>query len=238
VNRPIVLDSYIGGEGQADGVEVSWLAPLSQYLALSLGAYNKVGADNDRADNLTPREFSEFTYLGRATTFFSLNDANSIDLGVSAAVTPEVKVDGGDNRSLVGLDVTYRYTPLAQASYRGLVWGTEILVNHEARPVEGGEDEESPAAFKYRDAFGMYSYLEARLSRRYRAGFLFEYAEDIDHPSQTTRAYSPYLTLWASDFHRLRLQYTHLDAPDRTDDQFFLQWTIVMGSHVHSFRDR
>jgi hypothetical protein len=34
------------------------------------------------------------------------------------------------------------------------------------------------------------------------------------------------------------LQYTHLDAPDRTDDQFFLQWTIVMGSHVHSFRDR
>jgi hypothetical protein len=92
--------------------------------------------------------------------------------------------------------------------------------------------------FRYRDAFGLYSYVEARLTRRYYPGFLFEYVEDLDHPGHATKAYSPYFTVWASEFQRLRLQYTHLDAPDRNDDQFFLQWTIVMGSHVHSFRDR
>jgi hypothetical protein len=54
-----------------------------------------------------------------------------------------------------------------------------------------------------------------------------------------TNAYSPYFTVWASEFQRLRLQHTHLDAPRRRpEDQFFLQWTIIMGSHVHSFRDR
>jgi len=45
VNRPVVLDKYIGGESQGDGVEVSWLAPLpAQYLNVTLGAFNKIGA--------------------------------------------------------------------------------------------------------------------------------------------------------------------------------------------------
>ena len=29
VNRPLVLDKYIGGESQADGVEVNWLVPIA-----------------------------------------------------------------------------------------------------------------------------------------------------------------------------------------------------------------
>src|SRR5499426_2229035 len=32
VNRPIVLDQYVGGESQADGVELSYLAPTLQYI--------------------------------------------------------------------------------------------------------------------------------------------------------------------------------------------------------------
>ena len=53
-----------------------------------------------------------------------------------------------------------------------------------------------------------------------------------------TKAYSPYLTVWASEFQRFRLQYTRLDAPEGNDNQFFLQWTVILGSHVHGFRDR
>ena len=238
VNRPGVLDTYIGGESQSDGIEVNWLAPLSQYLTLTAGMYNKIGASNDRVDNTIPRGLEEFTYLGRAATFFALNDSNSIDLGVTNAYTPKVRVDNGGSRNLAGIDLTYRYTPLASAQYRGLVWGNEFLLNSERRETVPATDTE-PAVFRYRDAFGMYSYLEARLTRRYYPGFLFEYVEDLAHPGRVTNAYSPYFTIWASEFQRLRLQYTHLDAPgQRPEDQFFLQWTIIMGSHVHSFRDR
>ncbi len=66
VNRPLVLDQYIGGESQADGVEVSWLAPIDQYLAFTAGFYNKIGASNDRVSNTEPRDLAEFTYLARA----------------------------------------------------------------------------------------------------------------------------------------------------------------------------
>jgi len=239
VNRPGVLDTYIGGESQSDGIEVSWLVPLDQYLTLTAGVYNKVGASNTRADNTIPRGLEEFTYLGRAATFFSLNDNNSIDLGVSDAYTPRVRVaDDGGSRNLAGIDLTYRYTPLAAAAYRGLVWGNEFLLNSERQQTVPASDT-GPALFRYRDAFGMYSYLEARLTRRYYPGFLFEWVEDLAHPGRVTNAYSPYFPVWASEFQRLRLQYTHLDAPrQRPEDQFFLQWTIIMGSHVHSFRDR
>jgi len=274
VNRPIVLDEYVGGESQADGVEVSWLAPTSQYLTLTLGAYNKMGADNDRADNDTPRNLTDFTYLGRAATFLNLSDANSVDLGASWAYTPKIPSEGGLNRQLVGVDLTYRYLPLSEAQYRGLIWGTEVLYNRENRippadeaasspdqivvpGLERGpapqfvrtsalgmpQEQEDPASaeeptFQRHGAWGLYSYVEARLSRRLYPGFLFDFAQDIDPGVGDTRAYSPYLTLWMSEFQRLRFQYTYLDAPMNHESEFFLQWTIVLGSHVHGFRDR
>jgi hypothetical protein len=273
VNRPIALDRYVGGESQSDGVELNYLVPMRQYLTLTGGWYNKMGAENDRVDNTVSRDLSQFTYLGRAATFFSLTDANSVDLGGSWAYTPEVKIDNGAARHLAALDLTYRYAPLAQASYRGLVWGTELLYNQEDRPVGGfpgtsaavatsleralgvptptAQTRGSPFAlvdptsaaatplvFKRRDTTGLYTYLEARLTQRYYPGFLFDYAQDIDHVAGYTTAYSPYLTVWLSEFQRLRLQYTRLEQPGLHDDQFFLQWTVILGSHVHSFRDR
>src|SRR5437867_3264013 len=146
VNRPIVLDRYVGGESQSDGVELNYLVPMRQYLTLTGGWYNKMGAENDRVDNTVSRDLSQFTYLGRAATFFNLSDANSVDLGGSWAYTPEVKIDNGASRTLAGIDLTYRYIPLSQASYRGLVWGTELLYNQEDRPVGGFPSSSAEAA--------------------------------------------------------------------------------------------
>jgi hypothetical protein len=241
VNRPTVLDQYVGGESQADGFEGSWLVPIPHYLLLTAGAYNKIGGENDRVDNTIPRNYSEFTYLGRAFTFLPITDSQSIDLGVTGAFTPRVKEDQGDMRTLSGVDLTYRYTPLSQASYRGLVWGTEVLLNSENRPVGGFPEDQSdttPLVFQHRNAVGLYSYIEPRLTRRFYPGFLFQWVQDINPGIDATTSYSPYLTVWASEFQRIRLQYTRLEAPGQHDNEFFLQWTVILGSHVHSFKDR
>jgi hypothetical protein len=233
VNRPLVLDRYIGGESQGDGVELSWLAPLpDHYLNLTVGAFNKIGGENDRVDNRIPRDITEFTFLARASTYFGITDALSLDVGVSNAYTPEVRAEEKRARNVLGTDFTLRYSPLASAAYRGLVWGTEILLNSENRPSTLTD-----RGFKYRDAWGMYSYLEGRLSRRFTVGFLYDYAQDIDPNQRNAVQYSPYLTIWPSEFQRIRLQYTRVEGPFK-DDQFFLQWTAIIGSHVHTFRDR
>ena len=243
VNRPVVIDRFIGGESQGNGVEVSWLAPLEQYATLTLGAYNRIGAENPRVDNTVPRDLGQFTYLARPATFFNLTDSSSVDLGMSYAYTPHVDsfIDGdvrelrnGRSRHLAGIDLTYRYTPLSEASYHGLIWGTELLYNRED-PNFG--DDVDPV-FRRTDAWGMYSYVEAKLTRRFRPGFLFDYAQDLQRLTGPTKAYSPYLTIWTSEFQRFRLQYTYNDEPGNHESQFFLQWTAVLGSHVHGFTQR
>ena len=243
VNRPIVLDEYIGGESQANGLQVSYLTPLTQYLTITAGMYNKIGAENQRVANLEPRPLSEFTYLVHPATFFSINDNNSVDLGVSYAYTPRVKtyemddqtvLRDGKLRNLGGVDLTYRYVPLQASTYRGLVWGTEVLLNHETWNTGTDEDPN----FKPETAVGLYSYVEPRITRQFYPGFLFQWVQSIDRQSPATLAYSPYLTMWLSEFQRLRLQYQYLDAPGNHESQFFLQWTAIIGSHVHGFRDR
>jgi hypothetical protein len=244
VNRPQVLDTYVGGESQADGVEVSWLSPLSLYLTLTLGAYNKIGADNPQTDNNVPRALSRFTYLARPATFFSLNDSNSIDLGGTLAYTPKVNdfstddAEAGNSKAryLSGIDFTYRYVPLSQAQYRGFIWGTEVLYNSEDWNVNVGN--ETAPVYLRKDALGLYSYVEARLTRRYYPGFMFDYQQALDRQQGDLAGYSPYFTIWLSEFQRLRLQYTYNDEPQNHESQFFLQWTGVLGSHVHGFRDR
>jgi hypothetical protein len=248
VNRPIVLDRFVDGESQADGLEASWLAPTDHYLDLTVGAYNKIGAENTRVDNEVGRDLSEFTYLFRPATYFDLNDSNSIDLGATYAYTPRVvdftdpdgntELQNGKPRHLAGIDVTYRYTPPSEASYRGFIWGTEVLYNQEEWNFGDPPDDPTVAIFRGKEAWGLYSYGELRLTRRFRPGFLFDFAQDLKRIADPTRAYSPYLTVWLSEFQRVRLQYTYLDQPGNHESQFFIQWTAILGSHVHGFRDR
>ena len=242
-NRPIVLDEYVDGESQANGVELNYLAPIDPYMTLTLGWYNKIGAENERVSNLAPRPLNQFTYLLKPATFINLNDANSVDLGISWAYTPKLNsynVDGvevltdGKARQLVDFEVTYRYIPLEEASYRSFVWGTEFLYNRES--YNDGTD--IAPTFSGENAFGLYIYIEPRITRRLYPGFLFQWVEPIDGVGANTLAYSPYLTVWASEFQRIRLQYQYLDAPGAHENQFFLQWTAILGSHVHGFRDR
>src|SRR2546425_566426 len=86
---------------------------------------------------------------------YNLTDANSVDLGGSWASTPEVKIDNGASRTLAGIDLTYRYLPLSQASYRGLVWGTELLYNQEDRPVGGFPTTSAAVATSLERALGV-----------------------------------------------------------------------------------
>src|SRR2546425_6377652 len=111
VNRPVVLDRFVGGESRGDGIEVSYLLPIEQYITLTAGMYNKLGAENDRVSDVVPRGIGQFTYLGRAATFISLSDAHSVDVGVSYAYTPKVAIEQDASRHLGGIDITYRYVP-------------------------------------------------------------------------------------------------------------------------------
>jgi len=238
VNEPLSVERMIGGETQADGVEVNYLFPTPFFLRATLGGYNKIGEENDRIDNTKSRSWSRFSYLGRLNTYFDLSDNHSIELGTSMAYTPSLRLAGdidGGNRILNGIDVTYRFQPLDSAVYQGLTVGSEFFRNSERFAFD--------TLAKRRQAYGGYSYAELKLDKNWSTGFLFDYAPSISSPGKKTIGYSPFVTWNMSEFNRLRLQFTHADDRVREDkadggNQVFLQWTTVIGAHTHGFLGR
>jgi hypothetical protein len=238
VNTPLSLERLVGGESKADGVELSYLFSTPFFLRGTLGGYNKLGAENERLDDTKSRAWSRFTYLGRLHTYFDLADNHSIELGSSLAFTPSIRIpsdpQGGD-RTLTGVDVTYRYQPLGSTLYQGLTVGGEFFGNSERVERESG--------FRRIFAPGGYAYAEAKLNREWAAGFLYDNAPSISSPGKKTIGYSPFVTWNLSEFNRLRFQYSYLDDKVREEKaerghQFFLQWTTVLGAHTHGFRTR
>jgi hypothetical protein len=238
VNEPLSVERMVGGETQADGVEVNYLFPTPSFLRATFGGYNKIGEDNDRADNGKARSWGRFTYLGRLNTYFDLSDNHSLEFGTSHAYTPSVRLSGtseGGDRFLNGIDVTYRYQPLDSVVYQGLTVGSEFFRNSERFAFD--------SLAKRRQAYGGYSYAELKLNKNWSAGFVFDYAPSISSPEKKTIGYSPFVTWNLSEFNRLRLQFTHADDRVREDkadggNQVFLQWTTVIGAHTHGFLGR
>jgi hypothetical protein len=253
VNQPLSIQRMVGGESQADGAEVNYLFPTPFFLRATFGGYNKIGAENEQVDNLKPRAASRFTYLGRLNTYFDLTDNHSVELGTSLAYTPSVRLQGdasGGDRILGGVDLTYRYQPLASTVYQGFTWGSEFYNNSQRFPFDievPNPDDPSilvtQTVGERRRSYGGYSYGELKLNKNWATGFLFDYAPIVDNPSQRTLSYSPYVTWYLSEFNRLRLQYSYLKnnfSADKAEkgNQFFVQWTTVIGAHTHGFLTR
>jgi hypothetical protein len=238
VNQPLVIERMVGGETRADGAELNYLFPTPFFLRATVGGYNQIGEETQQVDNRKSRSWSRFTYLGRLNTYFDLSDNHSVELGTSMAYTPSVRLagnaDGGD-RMLNGIDLTYRFQPLASTVYQGLTVGSEFFRNSERFAFD--------SAAQRRDAYGAYSYAEVKLSKNWSTGFLFDYAPSVSSPGKKTIGYSPFITWNMSEFNRLRFQFTHADDRVREDkndigNQFFLQWTTVIGAHTHGFLGR
>jgi hypothetical protein len=238
VNSPLSLERIVGGESKADGVELSYLFPSPFFLRATAGGYNKLGAENERIDETKSRAWSRFTYLGRLQTYFDLHDNHSIELGTSLAFTPSIRIPEdphGGNRTLTGVDFTYRYQPLGSTLYQGLTVGAEFFGN--------SERVERASGFRRMFAPGGYAYGEARINREWSAGFLYDNAPSLASPGKKTIGYSPFVTWNLSEFNRLRFQYSYLDDKVREEksergNQFFLQWVTILGSHTHGFRTR
>ena len=238
VNTPLSLERIVGGESQADGVELSYLFPTPFFLRGTIGGYNKIGAENERVENDKSRSWSRFTYLSRLSSYFDLTDNHSVELGTSLAYTPSVRLSSdprSGNRTMSGVDLTYRYQPLGSTLHQGLTIGAEFFGNSEL--------EERGSGYRRMFAPGGYVYADMKLSREWSAGFLYDNAPSLSSPGKKTQSYSPFLTWKLSEFNRLRFQYTYgndnvNESKSDSGSQFFLQWTTTLGAHSHGFANR
>ena len=53
VNRPLVLDQYIGGESKTDGAQLNCLLPIEHYVSLTMGVGNHFGHRTNTIPTIT-----------------------------------------------------------------------------------------------------------------------------------------------------------------------------------------
>lgn len=250
IDRPTSLDRFIGGESQSDGLEVSYLFPTPFYLNAVVGTYNKLGGGNDRRTNATRTALDRFTYLGRLSTYADLGNNHSLEFGLHSAWTPkremveDVATTGFPHgramtrktwRTLSGSDLTYRYHPVSGGLYREIVWSAEVMLNNEQR----FDDNRVPTGRV--KASGGFTYVMVKLGRHWRPGLALDLAEDLNNPKRVTRTYSAMMTYDVTEYQRLRLQFSRAASNRHTtlpNNIVALQWSGVLGYHVHGFRDR
>ena len=141
VNRPLVLDQYIGGESRTDGVQMNYLLPIPHYVSLSMGAGYGFGAAPTDINDTTNGDFRHFgglSFFGRGSTYFDLTPNISLETGASGLWNPQVPDKEGvialangtpvtlpdfpgstlqeKERSLIGVDFALNWKPLQTQS--------------------------------------------------------------------------------------------------------------------------
>lgn len=253
VNRPLVLDQYIGGESKT--AQVSWLLPTAHYVNLTAGFGDQFG---DIPNNPGAyRSLSDVNYFGRLSTYFNLTPDWQLKTGISGLINANtgeslggvlVQPNGVSTltekaRRLAGFDMKLSYVPLQNNQFQSFTWGTEVLFSDNRYlsdpngiPSSGDEFDENVGSV------GLYSYVAYKWSRRWSAGFLYEWVQSDQNNSAVTAAYSPYITLALSHWNQLRLQFTHTDCNAATglkpSDAVYLQWAWIIGSHSHGWQQR
>src|SRR5262249_44823230 len=146
----------------------------------------------------------------RLFSYVPLGDDFGLDIGASEALTPRqhfingTAVDlGNASRSLTGVDLTFRFEPLANNVFRKLIWGTEAFRNSELRQFT---DANGVITYPRKSAWGGYSYVDWRFHRWFSAGPFGDVAENLDDNGIKTKTYGAMLNFIPSEFQRIRFQ--------------------------------
>ena len=264
VNRPLVLDEYIGGESRSDGLQVNWLLPVEHYVSLTLGVGDQFGGDSPNPNNPGGfRDSTELNFWGRLSTYFDLTPNWQLEAGISGLLNPHTDDRGGvlvqpngsteteRSRRLAGADLKLSYVPLSDNQFQSFTWGSEVLFsdnrylfdpNGSLSPTNAAPGLDGDEFTGSVGSLGLYSYLTYKFTRQWSAGFLFDYVESAQNEHVRTYAYSPYITWALSHWNQLRLQYTHTDhnaeSGLRDDEAVYLQWAWIIGAHSHGWQQR
>ena len=252
VNRPLVLDNYIGGESKTDGLQLNFLLPIPHYVSLTAGVGDQFGDTPNNVGDF--RHFKELNFWGRASTYFDLTPDISLETGFSGLYNPNEQDRGGvfvqpdgstlteRRRLVVGADLVLRYMPLRNNQFKSLTWGTELLYSDNRYLVNPTGIPGDPVFNRSVDSFGLYSYLAYKFHRQWIVGCLFDWMENPQNNADKTSAYSAWITWAISHWNQLRLQYTHTThnalSGLRDDDAIYLQWAWIIGSHAHGWQER
>jgi len=223
-DRPLVSENLVGGEeGLSDsGISVSRLMATK---ALYLEATGEVFAGT--SDVYQSPQRSKLNYVGRLRGYRDITEGSNLDFGASVAFGP-TDIGPESNKTLYGIDATFRYRPLRRAIYRKFQARTELIWSHQDAAVTT----ELP-----QKAFGWYGLLEYQFGRQWYIGGRLDRSGRTLDASLVDSGQSAFITYWPSEFSQIRGQYRHTSYAEGVRGHVFLfQFNFSIGAHgAHVF---
>jgi hypothetical protein len=184
IDRPLWQQIYFSDEGFNDiGLDVNFILPTEDfYTTLDLGVYTgDAMALNTSGEDTDPNEVrgNSLIFVGRLGSFFSLDDFNNLDVGLSGSFGNYAKSSfyipdsvGIPSQMLKyfygGIDFKFKYKP---DSYTSLVIQGEGLVNH--RNVIRGTQTEP--VIETITTYGAFIYFDYQFIKQFSVGAKYDY---------------------------------------------------------------
>jgi hypothetical protein len=243
VDQPFVLSRVFGGEGNRGlGFELSYLTPLPWFVELVGSVTDASGEETARsfygAEPLRIRSPLDFQLTGAIKQFFALSDDWSVLWGLSIAAGPNPT--GPHHRSyVVGTDLYVKFRPLSNGDHTVVALQGEWIYRRREDATELLYDSGGYVGLFWKflprwGVAGRYEYGTATLGWE---GLPREDPLDPEWLAERHRV-SANLTLWPTEFSRLRLQGA-MDLPRWQTEpgwSVFLAFEVAIGAHgAHRF---
>ncbi len=218
---PLPYVAFFGEEGLAEtGISVHWLVPVT-----GAGTWEVWTQLTNSGNDVLFGGASRPAALAHLNAFWDLTRSTYFELGFTGLAGPDWAGDRDFATRVGGLDFTLSWRPPERGHYRELtIRGGAVL----GEVATGGALEPDPGS-----ARGAFANAEYRLNPRWLVGGRWGWTEDPLDPSRSTWLAAPTLTLWESEFVRLRAEMDFLHRPEGTLRQLTLQTTFAMGPHKH-----
>ena len=216
IDMPNAYVNYFGEEGLKDeGLSLSWLLPTKAFYQELLF---QVTSGYSESPAFARSEGNRMLYVGHLKNFFTLNDDNTLELGLTGISGPN---DSARVSNMGAIDLTYKWKPVKLNTYHSLTWQSEFYFNHASLMNNYSMS-----------SFGMYSFIQYQLAKRWFLTGRYDYGQKPYEKTLRENAFSLTAGWYATEFSKLEFETKTTD--DNIDKRFYqawLRWIFVIGAH-------
>ncbi|WP_440999437.1 hypothetical protein [Fodinibius sp. SL11] len=216
IDVPIAYESFFGEALIDQGASLSWLIPNPKF-------YQELIIDVTRGAEESPlfaySDNNQPQLMGHLKNFWDLSENSTLELGVSGALGDN---ELGEKTRIGGVDLTYKWKPIQFNTYQSFEWQTEFYFS---------EYEELPT--QQINAWGMYSWMQYQLSKRWFVTGMYSYSEKPADRTFEEQAISATFGWYGTEFQKLEIGPKIRGGTGFSNATFsgLFRWVFVIGSH-------
>jgi len=261
-DMPLAYRAFLGSQYRDDGIRMNWTAPTDTYVMLGAETYaGRQFPAGDETDKTLGDVQSAFLKLGG-----DIGSSHAWQAGASALMVNahDRKGDAGSSSfsgdsDLYIADLVYKWAPNGNPRQRNFKFQSEFFYREEDGDVTFTEGSNTALMDYDGDQKGWYAQALYQFMPRWRVGTRYDWLkadnnlkvtdsggldpdEVIEESGFDSEGHDPerwsLMVDWSpSEFSRVRAQYNRDESrPDKTDNQWSLQYIMSLGSHgAHEF---